>query len=117
MNNESEIIGVPCPAPELSVKDIGGGSKAFFWVNPAVPCGKFYLRATGHPDPENAPDESFEVLQPTLTTRVATFSTVRPGMILLGPVTQSVIVEPSARWTAVELFQDIHDPTVPTKTE
>lgn len=95
----------PCIAPPLFVKNLPGpdeGAKVFYWQNPA--CGKFYARATAHPDPENAPPESFEVLQPTLTTRTAVPSTERPGMWLLGPTYQSVIVASNAPWTGVELF-------------
>jgi hypothetical protein len=109
-----KAVGVPCPAPELQVKDAGSdGTKAFFWVNPPAPCAKFYARATAHPDPENAPPESFEILQPTISSRTATFSAVRTGMVLLGPVTQSVLVRPTDPWTGVELFQNVNDPTVP----
>lgn len=108
------IVAVPCPTPALNSKDFGEvGGKVFFWVNPPAPCGRFFLRGTTHPDPENAPADAFEILQPTLSTRAVIASAVRPGMILLGPVTRSVLIEPDAPWTAVELFQQLQDPTVP----
>lgn len=99
---------IQCPAPVLNVKDFGTlGGKVFYWSDPPAPCAQFYLRATSHPDPENAPDESFEILQPTIFSRSVIPSIVRLGMILLGPVTKSVVIPPEAPWTGVELFQNI----------
>lgn len=109
MNEEQQFEegAVPCPTPILLVKPlpntVDDGTLVFYWTDPS--CGKFSARATSHPDPENAPPESFEVLQPTITTRPARESTVRPGMWILGPAVKSVIVGPNAPWTAVELFQ------------
>lgn len=94
-----------CPTPDLFTKPLPGtndGTLVFFWQDPA--CGRFFAKATGHLDPENAPEESFEVLQPTITTRAARRSETQPGLWLLGPVYKSVIVEPEAPWTAVKLF-------------
>lgn len=106
--------GVACPAPELLNKPLGtDGTLVFYWRDPAAPCAPFYARATSHPDPENAPDTSFEVVQPLISSRSVVPSAVRTGMILLGPITKSVIIAPNAPWTAIELFQNIN-PTNPS---
>lgn len=111
--NTDEVIALPCPTPPLQTKVLPDGSIAFSWTDPAPPCGIFSARATAHPDPDNAPPESFEVLQPTLSTRQVIPSAVVPGRIILGPTIKSVIVGPRDPWTAVELFQRINDPSVP----
>lgn len=101
----SENAIFPCPAPTLLTKPFpnsNDGTLVFYWQDPA--CGQFYARATNHPDPENAPEESFTILQPTYHTRSVTRSTFREGMLLLGPVYKSVVVEPAAPWTGIELF-------------
>lgn len=98
-------VNVPCPAPELKTKTLSDGTVVFFWTDPAPPCGIFSARATAHPDPDNAPPESFETLQPTLSTRQIVPSLINPGRILLGPTIKSVLVGPRDPWTAVELFQ------------
>lgn len=94
-----------CPAPQLFNKPMPGtsdGTTAFYWQDPA--CGRFYLRGTQNPDPATAPDEEFEILQPTIYSRQATESPSKPGMWILGPVFKSVIIAPDAPWTGVELY-------------
>lgn len=109
MENESQT---QCPTPALNTKTLPDGSIAFYWQNPA--CGSFYARGTSHPDPENAPDESFEVIQPTVSSRFPTQSAVRIGMIVLGPVYRSVILPQDTPYTGVELFGP-SGPVIPSK--